>query len=159
MVKTGTLVLYFNHFFLMSTLTCSVYFLQMKIANAGNSCYMDSVLFSMFAIHSPSLDELLTKAVSDEDAAEKLQLRRLISKNFMQPLQDNQVKNYGLAALHVTEESISEIRTLCRKLGWPPPRTNIRAAAAAKGAFPLSLSYSLSFFSPDPLDSMLDHKY
>jgi len=100
----------------------------------------------MFAIHSPSLDELLTKAVSGDDAAEKLQLQRLILKNFMQPLRDNQEKIYGLAALHVTKESISEIRTMCRKLGWPLSRTNIQAAAAAKGAFPLSLSYSLSFF-------------
>jgi len=67
----------------------------MKIANAGNSCYMDSVLFSMFAIPaipSPSLDEILTKAVCGEKTAGKLQLQRLISKNFMQPLRDNQVK-------------------------------------------------------------------
>ena len=34
---------------------------QIKVANAGNSCYMDSVLFSMFAMPSPVLDTMLTK--------------------------------------------------------------------------------------------------
>ena len=35
--------------------------LQIKVANAGNSCYMDAVLFSMFAMPSPVLDAMLTK--------------------------------------------------------------------------------------------------
>ena len=33
---------------------------QIKVTNAGNSCYMDAVLFSMFAMPS-SLDTMLTK--------------------------------------------------------------------------------------------------
>ena len=33
---------------------------QIKVANAGNSCFMDAVLFSMFAMPS-SLDTMLTK--------------------------------------------------------------------------------------------------
>ena len=36
-------------------------YVQIKVANAGNSCYMDSVLFSMFAMPSPVLDAMLTK--------------------------------------------------------------------------------------------------
>ena len=33
---------------------------QIKVANAGNTCYMDAVLFSMFAMPS-TLDAMLTK--------------------------------------------------------------------------------------------------
>lgn len=34
---------------------------QIKVSNAGNTCYMDAVLFSMFAMPSPVLDAMLTK--------------------------------------------------------------------------------------------------
>jgi len=111
---------------------------------------MDSVLFSMFAISSPSLDEMLTKSVVGEKETDKGELQELISKNFMKPLRDSQ---HGLATPHVTIESITEIRALCRKLGWPRPRMNSRAADAAKGVFPLSLTYSLSFLRLHELDT------
>ena len=34
---------------------------QVKIFNAGNTCYLDSVLFAMFAVPSPAFEQLLTK--------------------------------------------------------------------------------------------------
>ena len=90
-------------------------FVQLNIESAVNSCYMDSVLFSMFAMPSPSLNAMLTQTLSGKKAAEKKELQELILNDFVQPLRDS---HRGLATTHVKKESMTKIRTMCRKLGW-----------------------------------------
>ena len=57
---------------------------QIKVANAGNTCYMDAVLFSMFAMPS-TLDAMLTKRqpAADHLAVQKQELQASILKQFV----------------------------------------------------------------------------
>mmetsp|Transcript_92872 Transcript_92872/g.149938 ORF Transcript_92872/g.149938 Transcript_92872/m.149938 type:complete len:638 (+) Transcript_92872:319-2232(+) len=87
---------------------------QIKIANAGNSCYMDSVLFSMFAMPSPILDGMLTKRqpAADHLAVQKQELQACLLKQFVWRLRHCE---------HVTAESMTNIRAMCRRVGWEYP--------------------------------------
>ena len=84
---------------------------QVRVTNAGNSCYMDSVLFAMFAMPSAALDAMLTRRppASDHLAAHKLELQACIMKHFVGRLRHCE---------HVTSESMINIRSLCRRVGW-----------------------------------------
>ena len=84
---------------------------QIRVANAGNSCYIDSVLFAMFAIPSSPMDALLSKRFpnSDMNAGNKQELQRVVSKQFVSRLR---------GMMSVSVDMIANIRAQCRRCGW-----------------------------------------
>jgi uncharacterized UBP type Zn finger protein len=90
--------------------------LQFTIQNAGNTCYIDSILFSMFA--STKLGAMLDSTPGQGEDVKKL--RELILKFFFNPLKHCLYgQRSGTPAIHVTKaESVKQIRDMCRTLGW-----------------------------------------
>jgi hypothetical protein len=84
---------------------------QIRVPNAGNSCYIDSVLFAMFAVPSSTMDALLSKRFpnSDMNAGNKQELQRVVSKQFVSRLR-------GMMSISV--DMIANIRAQCRRCGW-----------------------------------------
>ncbi len=85
--------------------------IQIKVANAGNSCYIDAVLFAMFAIPSQPMDALLSKRFpnSDMTAGHKQELQRIVSKQFVSRLR---------GTMSISTDMIANIRAQCRRCGW-----------------------------------------
>ena len=89
--------------------------LQFTIQNAGNTCYIDSILFSMFA--STKLGAMLHSKPGEGEDVKKL--KEIILKFFFNPLKDCLYgQRSGTLATHVTEKEVKQIREMCRTLGW-----------------------------------------
>ena len=94
--------------------------LQFTIQNAGNTCYIDSILFSLFA--STNLGAMLDSKPGERDVVKKL--KEVIVELFFNPLKNClkhclDVQSSGTPAKHVTTaESVKQIRKMCRTLGW-----------------------------------------
>ena len=82
------------------------------ITNAGNTCYISSVLFYLFSTIS-SRDKWL--ALSQGEGAGANNLRSTIWDNFVVPVRQGVCSN---EAQHVSRQAMLKIREECRKLGW-----------------------------------------
>jgi hypothetical protein len=93
--------------------------MQFNIENAGNSCYIDSTLFSMFV--STGLGAMLdSKQFSGEGGDDKRNLKELIVDHFLNPLKKclaGQSSGTSVECV-TTKEAMIKIREMCRTLGW-----------------------------------------
>ena len=99
---------------------------QVRIFNAGNSCYIDSVLFAMFAVPSPGFDHLLMKRLQSSDhhsAEHRIALQGYIHKQFAGRI---------LRCENVTADVITSIRRMCRRVGWEYPGAEDQQQDAAE---------------------------
>ena len=75
------------------------------IENAGNTCYIDSLLMSLF--YNPThIDRLLNKEIKNTLG---IYLQEYIKENFVNNIRNNK---------SVTYDDIEMIRALCFQIGW-----------------------------------------
>lgn len=77
------------------------------VDNAGNTCYIDSVLMALFYNNS-SIDKLLEKDINTKNGT-IIYLQEYIRENFVNNVRKN---------VSVSSHDIDMIRTLCFQLGW-----------------------------------------
>mmetsp|Transcript_8364 Transcript_8364/g.20362 ORF Transcript_8364/g.20362 Transcript_8364/m.20362 type:complete len:416 (+) Transcript_8364:100-1347(+) len=99
---------------------------QIRVFNAGNSCYIDSVLFAMFAVPSPAFEQLLAKRLvsSERQPVElKTEMQAFIHKQFA-----GRIARYE----NVTADVVTSLRRMCRRLGWEYPGADDQQQDAAE---------------------------
>jgi len=76
------------------------------VVNAGNSCYIDSLLMSLFYFNSEIYNQLLKNIPKD---LSMIYLQEYIDYNFVKKVRDND---------SVSSDDINLIRTICFDCGW-----------------------------------------